>query len=498
MKISIIKGFLPNIWFSLFVVSLLHPGSLRGGSTWDGGQTTGPNPRELWGRVKNWSGDVVPTNNADIVMQGILKTTNEVDSGVWQNMNSLTISNSAASFNIRGLELTNATGITSFHNLEVTISNNWVLSGANTWSSSSNTLNIVGNVNLQANTLTWDNTGGASGGVTNIIQGIISGTGGLTKTGGGTNVLTGVNTYSGATTINGGVLSSGAAGVIGDSSAVTVTSPGVLDLNGNAETIGSLAGSGSMTLGGATLTEGGDNSTTVFSGVVSGTGGFTKAGTGTTTLTGINTFVDTTTISGGTLALGANGALGGTTNIVINSGGTLLLNGGTGTLINNAAVINLNGGTLNANDKTETMGNLTLTADSVINLSAGGIAGILTFGNTAWTPGASTLTINNWTGSPGISGGDDRIFFGTSMGGSTLTGISFAGITGASGAYVLGSGEVVPAPEPGTILSALLWFGLLTGYWLRKRGAAKMKESSPIEMTWSHSGRKRKKGMILY
>ena len=100
-----------------------------------------------------------------------------------------------------------------------------------------------------------------------------------------------------------------------------------------------------------------------------------------------------------------------------------------------------------------------MTASSVINLTAGGNAKTLSFSNTSWTPGAFILAINNWTGTPWVGGTDDRIFFAGMAGGPILTDISFAGFV--AGAGVLGSGEVVPVPEPSTILSGLLLMGLL-------------------------------------
>jgi autotransporter-associated beta strand protein len=116
---------------------------------------------------------------------------------------------------------------------------------------------------------------------------VLSGTGGLTKSGTGTLVVSGVNTYTGATTIAAGTLRLGTANRIADASAVSVSASGTtFDLNGFSETIGSLAGAGNVTLGAGTLTLGGNNTTTAFSGVISGTGALVKFGTGTMTLTG--------------------------------------------------------------------------------------------------------------------------------------------------------------------------------------------------------------------
>ena len=63
-------------------------------------------------------------------------------------------------------------------------------------------------------------------------------------------------------------------------SAVIVAPGGVFDLNGTNETIGSLNGGGTVLLGSATLTLGGNGSPMVFDGVISGSGGLTMSGAG--------------------------------------------------------------------------------------------------------------------------------------------------------------------------------------------------------------------------
>ncbi len=110
-------------------------------------------------------------------------------------------------------------------------------------------------------------------------------------------------------------------------------------LGDNKLTAGSLAGAGSYYLGANQLTVGGNDLSTVVSGVISdcgatgtectssgATGGsLVKVGTGTLTLTGANTYTGATTVDGGTLVV--NGSI--TSDVTVNAGGTL---GGSGTV----------------------------------------------------------------------------------------------------------------------------------------------------------------------
>jgi len=179
---------------------------------------------------------------------------------------------------------------------------------------------------------TYDLTVGGVGDI--VISRAITGTdasGTLTKDGTGTLTLSKANTYTGATTVNAGTLKAGVAtSAFGSLSAVTVNLGALLSLNNYSETIGSLAGAGTVNNGGAsdkTLTAGGDNTSTTFSGTIAdGAVGkliFTKSGTGTLSLSGANTYTGTTTITGGTLQIGDSGA-----------SGTL----GTGEVTNNSAL----------------------------------------------------------------------------------------------------------------------------------------------------------------
>ena len=166
------------------------------------------------------------------------------------------------------------------------------------------------------------------------LSGAISGPGGLSKIGAGTLTLSGQSTYTGATAVNVGTLQAGAVNAFSPSSAFSVASGAVLNLAGFNQTIGSLAGAGAVTLGAATLTTGNDNTSTTFSGVMSGSGGLAKIGNGILTLTGANTFTGGTTVNGGGLVVNGSLASGVTVN-----GGALSGTGSFGGLVANGGVL---------------------------------------------------------------------------------------------------------------------------------------------------------------
>lgn len=228
------------------------------------------------------------------------------------------------------------------------------------------TLTLTG-TNTGANTLAaivGDNTGATS----------------LTKSGAGNWTLSGASTYTGATTVNAGALKAGVAsvantsGAFGNNSAVTMANVAgaTLDITGFNTQIGSLAGGGTtggnVTLGAATLTTGGDNtSPAAYAGVISGSGGaFTKIGTGTQILSGANTYTGTTTVTAGTLLVNGSLAAGSAVSV---TAGTLggAGNGTTTGLIGGATVLSA-GAKLSPGTSAGLIGNLTFS--NGLNLSA--------------------------------------------------------------------------------------------------------------------------------
>lgn len=157
--------------------------------------------------------------------------------------------------------------------------------------------------------------------------GEIAGNGDFVKAGGGTQVLTGKSTYEGATSIENGALRVSGEGDLPDSTPVAVSAQAEYIVN-STDTIGSLAGNGGVVLGEGKVLSAGAVGSTEFSGVISGSGGFTKLGSNTTTtLSGRSIYTGTTTIKQGTLKLGAVEGLPSSSTVVIKPSGVLDLGG---------------------------------------------------------------------------------------------------------------------------------------------------------------------------
>ena len=270
------------------------------------------------------------------------------------------------------------------------------------------------------------------------FRGLISGTGAFQQNGTGTTIFTANNTYRGATTVSAGTLQAGAANTFAPSSAFTVASGAALNLASFNQSIGSLAGAGSVTLGSATLTTGNDNTSTTFSGTISGAGSLIKIGTGVLTLSGVNTYSGGTTLAG-TLSLTNNQALGSgaltTTGSVVDYAN--------GVTIANPIIINSNTTQLQVLTGTATQAGVISELNGprpLEKIGAGNL--VLTATNTysgQTTVSAGTLTVNGSIASSAV----------TVAAGAMLTGTGTVGAT-----TILSGGTFAPGNSPGTMTVA--------------------------------------------
>jgi autotransporter-associated beta strand protein len=175
------------------------------------------------------------------------------------------------------------------------------------------------------------------------FSGVISGSGAFQQIGSGATVLTADNTYTGGTTITAGILQLGNGGTSGSVTG-NIVDNAVLAIN---------------------------RSNTVSLGGISGSGGLQQNGTGTTVLTGTNTYSGPTTVTAGNLQV--NGSV--ISNVNVQSGAML---SGTGSV--SGAVTLQSGGTLSPGQGgpgTLTLGALTLNtgSTSIFELGSPGVVG---------------------------------------------------------------------------------------------------------------------------
>jgi autotransporter-associated beta strand protein len=241
---------------------------------------------------------------------------------------------------------------------------NMILNGTLNLAGFSNTVNglsgsgTVTNSSATAATL----TAGAADQSSTFSGNIQNGTGnvGLTKTGTGTLTLSGNNSFSGTTNISAGTLAMGSSTGLSGNSTLTIASSGFLDVNGFNITIDGLLGTGTINNNGTSpsiLNTGAGNTSTQFDGVIAdgtNTTALTKSGSGTLTLTGVNTYSGTTTISNGTVSVanaGSGGNLGTATSVVIlgdsSNKGTLSYTGNTDLLYTRGFDVGAGGGQVN-------------------------------------------------------------------------------------------------------------------------------------------------------
>ena len=227
---------------------------------------------------------------------------------------------------------------------------------------------------------------------------------------------------------------------------------------GNDNNAVTLAGTAAITVGSASITSTGiskrlqldgtsnANSIGLISNTSNGTTGspvvnLIKANTSTWTLTSANTYTGTTTISGGTLAMGVSNTFADSSNFV------------------------MNGGTLAVSTFSDTVGTLSLLpGTSTITLGSGG----------TFAFADSSALSSSWAGTLSISGtflDGSSIRFGTNGLGLTSTQLALININGFAAA-INGSGylTVSAIPEPATY-AALAGLGILGFVAYRRRRA---------------------------
>jgi len=186
--------------------------------------------------------------------------------------------------------------------------------------------------------------------VTNIttLSGAVTNTAGLTKAGKGVLILGGANTYSGDTTVSNGTIRLANSNAVPNSMVILTVGNGLsFDSGIGTFNLGGLSGIGNQILEdtnstAVTLSAGGNNVASTFSGILSGAGGLTKVGAAILTITGANTYTNGTIINGGAIQITSDAQLGAvpataTVNLTLNSG-TLYNNNSTVTVSANRTI----------------------------------------------------------------------------------------------------------------------------------------------------------------
>ncbi len=344
-----------------------------------------------------------------------------------------------------GIDMSSATVDLSIASYRVYIPNNESFNVT-----SGRTLSLLNNLQLQSYTLTLNGAGNYK--IPGQVYGASSSAGALVMNGTGSLTLGNANycyfwtnnsgtlnlnhnyAISGnsgqALTINGGTIDATVNGI-------SLAQAPALKLNGDFAFNGTYSlnlGTGAVTLGGNRQVTCNANTLTMGGVISDGSSGYslTKAGAGTLTLSGANTYSGNTTISAGTLALSGSGSIASSPNITIASGATLSVSGLSTTLA-------LGGGqTLKASATgANTTGTVTMGSSQGLTLSAGG----LTY--TAYGGGSIAPLTAGGAGSLNLNGAPITVSTTTALAAGTYTLIAASGgtVTGTPGTLTVnGSG----------------------------------------------------------
>jgi autotransporter-associated beta strand protein len=299
------------------------------------------------------------------------------------------------------------------------------------------TLNSTGAGIITLSTTSVNNTGtitnSGAGAAANVISAVIgTNVTGVTESSSTSSLtLSGANTYAGETTLSSGTLNINSATAIG-SGTFTITSGTINNTSGGAITLTNnnvqnwngdfvFTGTRSLNLGTGAVTPNASRQVTVSAntltvGGVIGGGAITltKAGAGTLTLSGANTFTGGVTLNSGTLNINNTSALGDVTGTFTINGGTIdNTTGGTVTTVNYPLTLNADftySGSL-ARTLSLGAGTVTINADRQITVSAGTLTiggaisassiNLTKVGTGTLSFGANTVTLNGLTISAG-------------------------------------------------------------------------------------------------
>lgn len=244
----------------------------------------------------------------------------------------------------------------------------------------------------------------------------------LIKSGSGTQTLSGGNNYTNDTTITGGTLAISGAARLGG---------------------GSYAGDISIAGGAALLFKSSANTT--LRGLISGSGSFANADSGTVTLTGTNT-LPSSTLNSGTFSVTGGGRVTGA--VVVDSGGKINL--ASGGRVNQTTV---NAGGSVSLSSAGTVTNLVFagTGTMSFNVAAGGVLTVAAANGITNNGAAGSITINI-TGSVPADGTYTLIAYSGSLGGSGFSAYQYQIGTGPAGkdyALVNSAGAVQLTVTPG-------------------------------------------------
>ncbi len=321
-----------------------------------------------------------------------------------------------------------------FFSSDITISGGVLQLGTGSTTSTPSSLNIINNGGLVT-----------APAIDLNLALVMSGTGSLTHQGPGLLTLPNANTFSGVTSVG-----SGATIAITDSLALQSSTLSYSSSGGSlnvgtltAVTLGGLSGDKNLdlindTLLPVALTVGGNNSTSTYSGILSGAGAsLRKEGTGTLTLQGANTYDGLTYINTGILEVATGGVINtlsagineqGGGSLIVNggsvttTGATLFYGGGTNGIFVNSGTANFDGGMIsNNNDGSHVVVNggvLNTTTVELRRTASGGNAaapttvgdsGLQILGGTMNLSGALNMATSNSSATSLVNGGSLNI-----------------------------------------------------------------------------------------